>query len=339
MLSVFFIIGCASTDGQEKRTPSPPQVLKGLGNRLKIRLEADSWPELCEKAKPTFTWNGKDMMWIIEEADGKTIFKMNRAFIFEPTGERPRWILLYEQNGEHDNWYRELSGQSLEGIAHLNKGKPVHDSGAGHYAIIFAQNDNRGIMYEVGWQDQMGEGTNRSQGERRLYVLKEITGKWFFMGEGPSECSAKGLNFREYFSSSFRANVIWKPDRNPPCKINFQVRFNDFDNNKGGKHEKNIYNDCVLDGTTEYTKKLCEREYYICEENENLQSIIAIMAPWESEWDNNRTGERDKILEMWRTYLINLNPGVDFTSIKSGTRLNLPTHREIYEYLHPKSPK
>jgi hypothetical protein len=44
-------------------------VLNGLGKCLSVRVEADSWQALIEKTKPTFAWNGRDMMWI--ESDTK----------------------------------------------------------------------------------------------------------------------------------------------------------------------------------------------------------------------------------------------------------------------------
>jgi hypothetical protein len=111
-------------------------VLTGLGKSFSILAAADSWPALVQKIKPTFAWNGCDMMWIGSNKHGKLQFVLDEAYVYQPTNQSRQWILVKDErtqenyeSRQNEDWWRQfsilISIRNLRAIAGLQDSKPL----------------------------------------------------------------------------------------------------------------------------------------------------------------------------------------------------------------------
>jgi hypothetical protein len=227
-------------------------VLKGLGNRLSVRVEADSWPAMIEKTRPTFAWNGRDMMWIGNDTNGQPQFVLDEAYIYQPTNQPLRWVLLDEQEAPFDGYYGDVMGNNLRGVATLQREVPVahNDAGIiGEYAVVKSTNPRFGTVYEIGWQKLMANGTCLCEFNRRLYVLNDRKDRWHFLGEGPAEGES------HYGGTTMESKVAWDNSTTNefPLRIRFHSIDTDHDNRIDGDANSQpdvvTTNDYVMAGT------------------------------------------------------------------------------------------
>lgn len=242
------LLGCSSklhsaeTKFFEYSTPDSGDVvtLKGLGRRLSIRVEADSLKALIQKTKPNFVWNGRDMMWVENDKNGQPEFILDEAYIYQPTNQPLRWVLLDTRDAPFDEWYGAVMGNNLHGVATLHPTVPVADNDAGvmgDYAVIKSTNPRFGTVYEIGWQKLMANGTCLCNFNRRIYVLKDGQDRWHFLGEGPAAGSGRG------FESTMEAKVVWDGSitNANPLQIQFCCVFsvNTFSNDRSADDTNN----------------------------------------------------------------------------------------------------
>jgi len=97
--------------------------------------------------------------------------------------------------------------------------KPMPNDGDyyGSYSVVKAANRHYGVVYEIGWQDEMSEGNAHPIFSRRIYLFKDKNNHWHFLGEGPSEGAERG------WESIVESSVEWQDSKQN--EIPLQIRF------------------------------------------------------------------------------------------------------------------
>jgi len=170
-----------------------PVVLDRLSPRFSVRVEADSWDHLVERVQPTLSWNARDLLWITHDDNGRPRFTLDEAYIFDQKDRPRRWVLLDERPNPIPN----ESDADREADAQINRRKltmtlsarvPIeHDGGAvdgGGYAVSKSTRADIGIVYELRWDGQMGDGTGHPLYSQLLYVLGEPSGRGISSARG-----------------------------------------------------------------------------------------------------------------------------------------------------------
>ena len=231
LLSVGVWTGCSTPTKTARTQPAPPQITS-LGKAFTISLAADSWPRLVKKAKPTFSWNGQDLLWIQTDAQGRPRFILDEAYTYQPANGPLKWVLLnaIQVGGNVDDPDRETprffySGLNLHAVAEIHQqAPPANDSGyRGTYAVALDTARQFGTVYEIGWQREMSTGTAHPDYGRRIYVLRDSTNNWHFLGEGPEEGAEHGG------STTLKSRVIW--ENSGSNSLPLQIRFHEENTN------------------------------------------------------------------------------------------------------------
>ena len=321
--------------------------IDGLGKSLSIREEADSWLALVQKVKPTFAWNGCDMMWIENDTNGEPQFILDEAYIYQPTNQPLRWVLLDTRDAPFDEWYGEVMGRNLRGVATLHKTVPVADNDAGvigDYAVAKSINSKFGTVYEIGWQKLMANGSCLCEDNRRLYVWKDRANQWRFIGEGIGDSTGKsGI---EDDGISVDARVVWVKSKTND--LPFQIQFVCQNCETEASDAPNFvprpglvtYDEYILAGTFPAPlRRTTDRSYLLADTGDTFDKIVEHCAEWDNFWNRWPEGEQkiqnERIIEMWRTGLAQLNPQLPKTgNIKQGTRVQLLTYAETVDRLN-----
>ncbi len=310
--------------------------LDGLGDSIVIDDSADSWPELCAKVKPTFAWNGMDMMWIESDAQGKPLFRLNHAYVYQPDGEKPQWVCLSFKEEGTDGYYFFM-GHNVPGKARLMGTKPTSDHGSGDYAIVLSENPQHGTVYEVGWQKEMANGTSLAEVQRRLYLLKDRKGRWVFLGEGPEVYWGRS-GWREMEGTYGEANIVWESRNGLPCRVEFFIT-----NVKRERAHEGVQlnlptletrEEGELDGSSKVMRVRTPRPYVLVQDGEPLSDIVERLSVWTLGWDDENKDSKVNatIRDMWRKSILRLNPGIEKSRIDSHMKVWLPTYVESLEY-------
>ncbi|MGO8930875.1 MAG: hypothetical protein ACLQU3_28800 [Limisphaerales bacterium] len=309
-----------------------------MGNRLVIEAAADSWAALCAKVKPTFTWKGRDLIWVETNAQGMPFFRLNCAYLYETSQRKPQWVLLEIRNGEWDEWYGQVMGDNLKGGARVQPEKPKSDHGSGDYAITLAENERHGTVYEVGWQRVMANGTGHAEVERRLYLLRNPFGSWTFLGEGPEESRGK-TGGRRGSSTASTPQVVWVQTNEMTCRIYFAIEERGYewasDDDPPGKLRKDLvlYEDMVLGAGSQRLRRLTCRPYLRVAQGDTLGALVEHLSSWTLGWETGGKDERQNIERVWRQALFRLNPSIDFEDLIPGTKMAVLTYAETVELL------
>jgi len=208
-------------------------VVQGLGKSFSIRASADSWLALIQNVKPTFAWNGSDMMWIESGKHGEPQFILDEAYIYQPTNQPRQWILVKDERiktnyevWQHEEWWRQFSMCNLRAIVSLQDSKPLlDDSGRyGSYALVKAANRHYGVVYEIGWQNQSSTGNAHPENNRHIYIFKDNANRWHFLGEGPGEGAERGAE------EVVESQVVWDESKTNefPLQIKFHCEYTEY---------------------------------------------------------------------------------------------------------------
>ncbi len=199
-------------------------VVLDLGKQFSIRASAGSWEELIQKVKPTFAWNGCDMMWIETDHRSQPEFILDEAYVFQSANQPRQWVLLeHKTNVPYKDLHQEsprffYSCRNLYAVAPLLDSIPPvqNDAGErGNYAVMIGANPRYGSIYEIGWQNEMCIGVSHPDYGRRIYLFKDRSNNWRFLGEGPAEgWSRDGGNTLE-------SKAIWNDSSSYPFEIRF----------------------------------------------------------------------------------------------------------------------
>jgi len=86
-----------------------------------------------------------------------------------------------------------------------------------NYAVVKAANQRYGVVYEIGWQDEMSDGNAHPEESRRIYVFKDNANHWHFLGEGPEEGAERGG------WDIVKSQVVW--DDSKTNELPLQIKF------------------------------------------------------------------------------------------------------------------
>jgi hypothetical protein len=304
-----------------------------LGNRLVIEVSADSFSNLCAKVKPTFTWRGRDMIWVEHDADGIPLFLLNCAYLHETAHGKIQWVLIKPQQGDFDEWYAQVMGDNLKGVARLRDDRPASDHGSGDYAVVLAESDQYGTVYEIGWQKLMANGTSLAQVERRLYLLKDRDNKWTFLGEGPGNSRGK-IGGRGGYSTTSTPSVMWMENPGVPCRIAFAIENRNYewasDDDPPGELRRDLVllEEMALDGSSRQPRRITTRPLIRVEQGDTLEALVEHLSSWTLGWERGDDEKRGRIRGVCREALIRLNPGIDFESLIPGAKVAVLTYAE-----------
>ena len=287
----------ASPESVEPAPPAavsqPDPIIRGLGGQLTIRVAAPSWEALLEKTKPSFLIDEYLMLWIQSDEDGRPKFALDRAFVYQPEGEEPAWILLGFQAAPHDEWYSQVKSYHVRGVARLHGKIPRSDHGAGNYAVVLSEHPVFGKVYEVGWQAQMSGGTSLAESESRFYLLESPSGEWRFVGRGPGPGRGKS-GYTEVHTTHVVREVSWMDSPEAPVRIAFRVRhcqhewitsderaIRDGPSEWRPRRDLTAYTDFVLEGELPATRRrTTEKPYMIAAQGDTLESIAGFLTVW-----------------------------------------------------------
>jgi hypothetical protein len=324
-------------------------VLTGLGSAFSIRAAANTWPALVQKVKPAFAWNGRDMMWIERDTNGSPRFVLDEAYVYQPTNQPRRWILVKDERRTADfnvwskeDWWRQFSSFNLPALAELHDSTPRPNDGGGYgnYAVVKSKHPHFGEVYEIGWEREMSVGTAHPTYNRRLYVYRDSLKQWHFLGEGPEDGAERGGD------TTTRTQVHWKEVK--PPELPLDIQFTTVDTVCDPPDEEDDHQATRLTTCREFTlappfpsafRETTQRPYVVAEKNDTLDKIAERLGYWQPGWkcyvdmkeDEKREGILKKqVLELWITGLARLNPQLPrFGEVKEGTRVEILTCQEV----------
>jgi hypothetical protein len=351
--------GCSSTSltagtkvfdySNSDSTASGSGKIEGFGKGFSIRAAADSWSTLIKIVKPTFAWNGCDMMWIESDRNDRPQFTLDEAYISQPTNQPLQWILVNDERArgnfkqwQGEEWWHQFSCSNLRAVATLHDAVPLPNNDAGergNYAVVIAANQKFGTVYEIGWQREMCEGTAHADYARRIYVFKDTANNWHFLGEGPEEGWARDGG------NTTQSRVVW--DASKTNEFPFQVRFitenttQDYASDADDMPYLTICREYILSG--KFPVQFYgsgERPYLLAEKNDTFEKIVQRLGFFWPDWKYYPDKVRQEtlkrqILQMWRTSLVHLNPLLPITgNINERSRVELLTDQE-FQKLNP----
>jgi hypothetical protein len=112
--------------------------------------------------------------------------------------------------------------------------------------VVKAANQRYGVVYEIGWQNERSIGNAHSEYSRRIYLFKDNTNHWHFLGEGPGEGAEKGSE------DIVEAQVVWDNSKTNelPLQIKFHEEYTMFsDDNANRPTDEVTTNNFVLAGS------------------------------------------------------------------------------------------
>jgi hypothetical protein len=345
----------ASADGPEIFGYSNGDPVSGrdivtkLDRYHSIRRTADSWPALVAKSNPTFAWNEGDAMWIENAPDGNPVFTLDEAYRFQAAHQPVQWIFVkavkpaadapddlaakFETRSQFENYIRSAV------IAPSSDRPSPNDGGDyGNYAVIIARNPSVGVVYEIGWQEEMGDGTGHPIYARRIYLLKDVSARWRFLGEGPEEGSCKGSWSRS------QVQVTWESPSSSqylPLQIRFVSEITDGPYRPSEYRpdgEFISYEENVLAGDfPAKLRSLTGHPYTLTTPHETFEQVVALCTDWSLDWEYDPQNADDRarrknLWQAWRAALRQLNPQrPEVGPIKEGTHVAVLNHGEIFD--------
>ncbi len=315
-------------------------VITGLGKSFSIRASADCWLALVKMVRPTFAWNGCDMIWIEKDTNGQPRFILDEAYIYQPTNQSGQWILVKDDRTEgcdalwsREDWWRQFGNYNLRADMPLQKALPwAADNGdRGNYVIIKSANDRLGTVYEIGWQREMSSGNGLADYGRRIYIWEDRSKHWHFLGEGPEEGSAKGGY------NTVESQVVW--NATSTNKLPLQIRFHCEDvttpysmdaDETDPQPDVTICSDYMLTGSfPAYFQVIQRNRYLLAEKDDTLKKIISRLSYYWPGWQDwpveaERRAMNNRAMAAWRAVIVRLNPTLlQRGIIKEGTRVDI----------------
>lgn len=323
---VLLALGNPPPLADESAVSDPP----GLGSMdgVVMRDQAGSWEDLVRALRPTLTWNGRDMLWVMVDASGKpSVFVMDRAY-----GGHQGWATL-DDDGTLTG-FRSLNGEYTKVRAPvrpvLERDDPVPES----QGVILSRNAKFGTLYRVYWQERPCMGTGNILQGRWILVLREPRGSWRFIGELPGESSGKIGGFH-HVTTDIEMRARWTGDPDAPVRIDFTAGKYDWE---VGEHPVGLpplatLRDGVLEGKPPAKPVWGASQYVVAEPKDTLASVVHRLSVWSLGWSSDRPGERLGIEAIHRKALKELNPGIPEDSIPPGTRIKVLGYEEFSKAL------
>jgi len=167
------------------------------------------------------------MMWIETDQCGLPKFILDEAYVYQPTNQPRRWILVKDERTEKnwldEDWWRQFGNCNSHSEINLQDVKPSPSDGGyyGDYAIVKSTNKHCGAVYEIGWQDEMSDGNAHPIFGRRIYLFKDKNNHWHFLGEGPKEGAERGWEI------TVESSVEWDNSKTNKIPLQIQLRCED----------------------------------------------------------------------------------------------------------------
>ncbi|HUR56852.1 MAG TPA: hypothetical protein VM029_04025 [Opitutaceae bacterium] len=310
------------------------RVVHDLRGGLVVRLAASSWAELIEEAQPTLVWNEGDMLWVGADDDRRPLFVLDEAFLHAPRNGAARWVLL-DATAVTTRHTDVIEGRNVRAVASLREKIPKARNDAGFvedYAVSLGRDPRYGEVFEIGWQCEMNGGNGHIVRLRHIYVLRDVAGRWHFLGEGLGNFS--GRSGMTSGSSATVAKIRWvtDPAASLPIEIRFRSESTEYDLGDpmdGPVRERGFvqYQDAVLDGPFPAKPRRVGRAYLLTSAHDTFDRVADHVAAWLPDWQLE--GEKKAaIREMWRRELRRLNPALPAGGIAPGTRVDLLSYAE-----------
>ncbi len=290
------------------------------------------------------------MMWIEKSTNSQPQFELDEAYIYQPANQPLRWVLLDTHNdAPFDEWYGEVMGNNLHGVANEQKTVPVAKNDAdeiGEYAVVKSIHPRFGTVYEIGWQKLMSNGTCLCEDNRRLYVLQDPAGDWHFIGEGVGEGHGKSGGQTGEFNTA-ESRVVWTGLKNQdvPVQIQFIQKTTWMEWAGDGdafvpRPDWTTYDEYVLAGKFPAAlRRTTEHSYLLTEEGDTFEKIADHCAEWCPDWgfdptDPGASLRKKQVLKIWRTALAQLNPKLTQRgNLRAGTRVQILSYGEMVDRL------
>ncbi len=341
--------GSSATDARLLETPN-----------LRLRLAAASWPQLVAKAKPTFTWhtgegpselsnNGTYLMWIAQNENGRPQFTLDTAFVYQPNPQLPRqWVLLADDpfadrqatDALDPVLWEEPYTESRKIIVSPRDDAPgpVDREPLGSYAVVKTADPKFGTVYEIAWQTQYASysGTVQETFLRRLYVFRDLSDRWYFLGEGPPSGEGWGAG-RIGAEERVVPRITWKQrdDSLPPVEISFdlQTTWRDFSDEDFPTLETHQATTLPSPQPTSSAPpwQVSGRPYLLTASGDTSESIARRLSLWENAHGLAANLAPD-VVQRWQAELLLLNPKLPTTEIPAGTRVEIPTGEEMAHF-------
>jgi hypothetical protein len=306
---------------------SPPTNITSLDPGVTIRAKAATFEGLVSKTVPTFSWNHCDLMWVKYNAQGTLCFTMDRACVYEPKDEKPRWALM-NLDGCND-LLDTFSTEFVRETAKLVSARPHHDGGDGSYAIELARRPDGSRVYEVLWESYPCMGNGLWVSDRHLFVLLDAGGKWSFLGEGPTDHSGK--SGMRHYSTSNSYHAEWTDDPERPVQI--RLHREEWSGPAGeGDLEQDypdltVQRDGILDPESHELARWTTREYVIAEKDDTLDRLALRLARWRTGYFDDK--RHDDAIAAARELLLSLNPELAHKAIGRNQRIFAPDENSI----------
>ncbi len=322
VLAAVCLWGCGRTPATSgtvtEKTPLEVTARLRKLHGAEIRVEAETLEALIGKVKPLAVFGGRDMIWADEDG-----FMFDRAFYYQPKGEPGRWVLLEKCRG------LRFRSEHVRARAKFMDAKPMHDSGSGDYAVVRSRSPDGKTLYEVGWMAGPGAGSGAHVVERRIFMLRERSGRWRLVGEGPSEGSGNKGAFAGSHKS-VRLRVTWTGAPGAPVRIRATKTVRDWATRDSRKDLRTLQ-DGVLEGPLPAEYRRVGRPHVKSEKDESLAALAHRIAVWNGYYAGRNAKEKASIEKLWLDALRELNPDLPETGIPEGTRVDVlrPSERMV----------
>jgi len=324
-------------------------VVTDLGGATFIHAAAASWPALVAKVKPTFAWNGGDLMWIEQDTNGRPQFVLDEAYLYQPTNQPRQWVLLRTSTPKmsrpdvrHEEPRFFYSDFNWFTVATLQKTVPHSDHGE-NYAVAIATHRQQGTVYEIGWQREMSVGSGHAEYGRRIYIFRDRANHWHFLGEGPEEGWERGGG------NTVESKVVW--ENSLTNDLPFQIRFHceettsPYNNSTDDTYTNTppsvtiCYDSALVSELPVQCQFIGHNPYLLAEKNDTLEKITLRLGFFMPGWDAwpdeaKQQAERKRILGLWRAAIVRLNPKLpQHGTIDEGKRVDLVEPGELENHL------
>ena len=313
-----------------------------------VLAAADTLAGLVAKVRPDATWESIKFLWAEKDEAGKLRFRLNEACIHKPRDKAPRWVLLGRTKARPSGGY-VASGGYVRSVAPLNKQIPVHDTGPGDYAVVVATDAKGGRLYQVGWESEMG-GAGGSYSSRQFYVLHDKQGTWRIVGRLPDRPDGSWPEDRGYhfiFPSYQVHKVQWTGNDKSPVRLHVRQEALHFEGARFSEDEvylltlpsARIYRDGVFEGKLPAEVKWGGSRHLSARKDDTAEKIVNRLAIWTKDADDPRKFVSSR--RAWRGAVSKMNPETirPGKKIPAGTRINLPTAKQIAAAIRTESAK
>jgi len=300
-----------------------------------IRIEAASWTQLVAEAKPTLTWQRRNMLWVEEDQThpDELRFVLDHAYLVEHKDGTVRWTLLRD---ESDGPYRSSPGEWPRTEVSVSRERPRHDRGRGDYAVVMARSREGDVLFELGWEAGPWGMGNHVAG-RQIYVLRERGGQWRLIGEGPGWYSGRGGG--TYHIESEARNVTWTGDTDAPVRIDFTETLMQYPDEEPRPRVVTRQAGRIAGHLPARYEKLGQ-PYLVSGRDDTFERMVDRLSAWTRDSFHAAKGKQwltfDKatIRQMWRRQLLRLNPDLPMAArIPRGKRVRILTDRQAQAVL------